>query len=298
MTDLGDYLRSCRARVSAEEAGLPSTGHRRVPGLRREELAILAGVSVDYIVRLEQGRATSASPEVLLALAGALGLRADEQEYLLRSASVVDPTPDRRRGAAAGGQRVAQATRVLLDSMAGVPALVLGRRMDVLGWNSLGAALFTDFGALAPGRRNLIRLAFLDERVRGRYLDWERVGQECVAYLRMEAGRYPDDPALARLVGELSIKDADFRHWWSTHRVRAQRSGRKEFAHPTAGHLVLDFQVLDVRGAPDQTVLVYTAEPGSLSAQALAFLDGWTDTASTHSPTSPHTDAEVADRRP
>jgi transcriptional regulator with XRE-family HTH domain len=276
MTQLGDYLRACRARVSAEDVGIPTHGRRRVPGLRREELAMLAGVSVDYVVRLEQGRAKSASPEILQALAGALNLRADEEEYLLRLAADANGSPSRDR-AAPRQQHVSTATRVLLDSMTDVPALVLGRRMDIVGWNTLGAALITDFSALAPQQRNLIWLTFLDPKVRGLYLDWKTVAQECVAYLRMDAGRYPNDPALARLIGELSIKDDDFRHWWSTHRVRAQRAGRKELLHPTVGELTLDFQVLDVRGAADQTLLVYTAEPHSRSAQALTFLSGWAE---------------------
>lgn len=286
MTELGDYLRACRAKVSAEDAGLPSTGQRRVPGLRREELAMLAGVSVDYIVRLEQGRAKTASPEILHALAQALDLRPDEEDYLLRCAAEAKGRPaTRARKTPPDPQRVSTATRVLLDSMTGVPALVLGRRMDIIGWNTLGAALFTDFGALAPQHRNHIRLAFLDSRVRSLYRDWEKVAQECVAYLRMDAGRYPEDPALVRLIGELSMKDKDFRHWWSTHRVRAQRSGRKHFRHATAGELSLDFQVLDVRGTQDQTLLIYTAEPNSRSAQALAFLSAWAesnDASSTH----------------
>lgn len=277
MTQLGAYLRACRAQISPEDAGLPASGRRRVPGLRREELAMLAGVSVDYIVRLEQGRAKTASPEILRALAGALQLRTDEEEYLLRcSAEGAASASSHVQSSSAGKQRVSIATRVLLDSMTAVPALVLGRRMDIIGWNALGAALFTDFGALPAQQRNLIRLAFLDERVRHLYCDWEKVAKECVAYLRMDAGRYPDDPALARLIGELSIKDKDFRHWWSTHRVRAQRSGRKEFLHPTAGELSLDFQVLDVRGTSDQTLVCYTAEPNSRSAEALTFLSSWT----------------------
>lgn len=277
MTDLGDYLRSCRAKVSPEVAGIPSSGHRRVPGLRREELAMLAGVSVDYIVRLEQGRATSASPEILRALAQALDLRPDEEEYLLRSATEAARRTPRGSSSAADPQRVSRSTRVLLDSMTGVPALVLGRRMDIIGWNPLGAALFTDFSALAPQHRNHIRLAFLHPQVRSIYRDWDKVAKECVAYLRMDAGRYPEDPALARLIGELSMKDEDFRTWWASHRVRATRSGRKHFQHPTAGDMSLGFQVLDVRGTTDQSLLIYTAEPHSRSAQAVSFLSAWAE---------------------
>ncbi|MBZ9638347.1 helix-turn-helix domain-containing protein [Streptomyces sp. PSKA30] len=293
MTELGEYLRACRARVSAEQVGLPTSGRRRVPGLRREELASLAGVSVDYIVRLEQGRVQSASPAILTALARALELRPDEEEYLLRCAAEAGIS-GRTKPATARNQHVSQATQVLLDSMVHVPALVLGRRMDILAWNSLSAALFTDYSSLPAKRRNHIWLTFLDPEVRGLYAHWERVAQECVAYLRMDAGRYPNDPELARLVGELSLKDPDFRRWWSDHRVRAQRQGRKEFVHAIAGKLSLDFQVLDVRGSADQSLLVYTAEPHSPSAQALTFLAGW---AATEFPARP-TETAGSPRRP
>ncbi|MGW0800774.1 helix-turn-helix domain-containing protein [Streptomyces sp. NPDC002692] len=277
MTELGDYLRACRARINAEDVGLPSTGRRRVPGLRREELASLAGVSVDYVVRLEQGRVRSASPSVLTALARALNLQPDEYEYLMRVAEESDATDSRPSSRAGAGRRprVSSPTQVLLSSMVNVPALVLGRHMDILGWNRMGAALFTDFGTLPPNQRNHIWLTFLHPRVRALYQDWHKVARECVAYLRMNAARYPDDPALAQLVGELSLRDADFRTWWSHHQVRAQRQGRKVFRHPVAGRLDLDFQVLEVRGGTDQSILLYTAEPGSSSAEALTFLSGW-----------------------
>ncbi|MEV5386257.1 helix-turn-helix domain-containing protein [Streptomyces sp. NPDC052721] len=293
MTDLGEFLRACRARVSAEQVGLPTSGHRRVPGLRREELASLAGVSVDYVVRLEQGRVKSASPAILTALARALGLRPDEEEYLLRCAAEAGISGG-TKSAATRKQQVPQATRVLLDSMVNVPALVLGRRMDILAWNSLSAALFTDYSQLPAKQRNHIWLTFLAPEVRGLYENWEKVAQECVAYLRMDAGRYPNDPELARLVGELSMKDPDFRRWWSDHRVRAQRPGRKEFVHAVAGELSLDFQVLDLRSATDQSLLVYTAEPNSASEQALTFLAGW---AATETPT-PAAEATGSSRRP
>ncbi|MEU2619483.1 helix-turn-helix transcriptional regulator [Streptomyces sp. NPDC007157] len=275
MAQLSEYLRACRARVSAEELGLPAVGRRRVPGLRREELAALAGVSVDYIVRLEQGRVRSASPSVLLALAEALRLQPDEREYLLRLADDDAAVAGKVAQTAPKRRQVSSATRVLLDDLVNAPALLLGRRMDVLAWNKLGAALFTDFGELPSRQRNHIWLTFLDPRVRGLYADWPKVARECVAYLRMDAVRYPDDPELAQLVGELSLKDKDFGTWWSDHRVRAQRQGRKRFSHRVAGELELDFQVLDVRGGTDQSLLVYTADPGSHSAEALAFLTSW-----------------------
>lgn len=278
MTELGDYLRTCRARVSAEEVGLPTAGHRRVPGLRREELASLAGISVDYIVRLEQGRVKSASSSILSALADALKLEPDEREYLLRLAAKEPPSSRRKGLAGPRRQQVSPATHVLLDSMVNVPALVLGRRMDILAWNRLGAALFTDFGRLAPKHRNHIWLTFLYPQVRDLYADWAQVAQECVAYLRMDAARYPDDPELAQLVGDLSLKDADFRMWWSDHRVRAQRKGRKSFHHQVAGELELDFEMLDFRGGVDQSLLVYTAGPGSSTAEALTFLTSWAST--------------------
>nr|WP_245240634.1 helix-turn-helix transcriptional regulator [Streptomyces spiramenti] len=279
---MGEYLRACRARVTPEQVGMPTLGHRRVPGLRREELAALAGVSVDYVVRIEQGRAGSASEEILTALARALGLDADERDHLLRCAAASDAgTRARPRTGAAGRRtpardvgRIDPATRTLLDSAGGVAVLVLGRRLDVLAWNPLAAALLTDFGRVPPERRNLVRLAFLDPGLRARYRDWDVVGPECVAYLRMEAGGCADDPEFARLVGELSLRDADFRRWWAEYHVRAHRAGRKHFLHPTAGELALDFQVLDVRGAGQQ-LLLYTAPSGSASEEALEFLARW-----------------------
>ncbi|GAB3115998.1 helix-turn-helix transcriptional regulator [Streptomyces calidiresistens] len=277
MTELGSYLRACRARTTPAEVGMPtSPGHRRVPGLRREELAVLAGVGVDYVTRIEQGRVGTVSPEVLTALARALRLGPDEREYLLRCAAA--PTRGGARGAPAGHRgepAIDPADRALLEGMTGAAALVLGHGLDVLARNDLAAELLTDFDRYPHGERNLVRLAFLDPELRGRYADWERVGAECVAYLRMEAGRRPGDPDTARLVEELSERDGDFRRWWAEYRVRAHGTGHKRFVHPLVGELTLGFRVSDLRGTPGHTLVVYGAEPDSPSAEALAFLAGW-----------------------
>lgn len=272
---LGEYLRACRSRVDPADRGLPEDGRkRRVPGLRREELAQLAGVSVDYLVRLEQGRTRNVSRAVLDALARALNLREDEHAYLLRVAE-----PVRGQTSRTPATSVRRQTQQLLDGLSGLPAMVLGRRMEVLAWNTLGAALYLDFATLPPADRNLLRLTFLDPRVRPMFQNWDQVVRDCVAHLREDASRYPDDPKLAALVGELSVKDPDFRHWWAAHRVRAQEFGQKTLLHPIAGPITLDYQTMDLRDAADQKLVVYTAEPNSRSAEALHFLANWASTA-------------------
>ncbi|WP_112266807.1 helix-turn-helix transcriptional regulator [Lentzea terrae] len=265
MTELGEFLRTRRAALDPHRAGFPDDGRqRRVPGLRREELAQLAHVSVDYIVRLEQGRTHRVSRTVLDALADALQLAADERDYLC---TVADVAPVRQQAAPEVATRLQQ----LLDGMPDVPAMVLHRRMDVLAWNRAAAALLTDFGALAPAERNLIRLTFLDPAFRALYGDWERSARECVAVLRMEAGRTPHDPALSALVGELSVRDADFRTWWASHQVRGPRQLVKTYHHPAAGSLTLDVQQFSVDTHPDQLLVAYTAADET-SKDGLRFL--------------------------
>jgi transcriptional regulator with XRE-family HTH domain len=268
---LADFLRARRAAVDPRQAGLPADARpRRVPGLRREELASLAHVSIDYVVRLEQGRTRRVSRAVLDALADALQLAGDERDYLYAVAEVAPAVPRRPPH-----PEVARELRQLLDTMHDVPALVLHRGMDVLAWNRGAAALLTDFGALPPGERNLIRLTFLDPDFRALYLDWAQVAEECVAALRMEAGRHPDDPALAALVGELSSRDPDFRTWWATHQVRGPHRLRKAYRHPVVGELHLDVQQFTVDTHPEQMLVAYTAEPGSPSLDGLRFLLQW-----------------------
>ncbi len=276
-TELGDFLRGRRGALEPGEVGLSVDGRvRRVPGLRREELAQLAHVSVDYIVRLEQGRTQRVSRSVLDALADALQLAADERAYLF---TLADVAPERQP---AGRPEVHPQLRQLLDGMVDIPAMVLHRRMDVLAWNRGAAALLTDFGVLPVAHRNLIRLTFLDETFRRLYADWPRAARECVAVLRMEAGQHPRDQSLAALVGELSVRDADFRAWWADHRVRGPRQLAKTYHHPVAGTLTLDVQQFTVDTQPDQLLVAYTAAPGSADEEALRFLLQWSAQPAAH----------------
>ncbi|MFJ5309863.1 helix-turn-helix transcriptional regulator [Streptomyces sp. NPDC088350] len=270
--DLGDFLRARRAERDPRQAGFPDDGRpRRVPGLRREELAHLAHVSVDYVVRLEQGRTRRGSRAVLDALADALHLAPDERAYLFTLAEVA-PGGSARPPARS---EVAPRLRQLLDTMYDVPAMVLHRGMDVLAWNRAATALLTDFGALPPAERNLIRLTFLDAPFRALYADWPRAARECVAVLRMEAGRTPHDPAPAALIDELGARDPDFRAWWAAYQVRGPRQLTKTYVHPVAGELTLDVQQFTVDTHPEQFLVAYTAPPDSPSQEGLRFLLQW-----------------------
>jgi transcriptional regulator with XRE-family HTH domain len=265
--ELGEFLQSRRARLRPGDVGLPSFGRRRVPGLRRQELAQLAGVSVDYYVRLEQGRAGQPSTEVIEAIARALCLDDDELAHLHDLGR-----PTRRRRRPPQPERVRTEVQHLLDALDRVPAMVVGRRMDVLAWNGLGAALGVDWGSLPPEQRNAARYMFLDEGARELYPDWEQGAREAVAYLRFAAGRYPDDSELAALVGELSVKSAEFRRWWPQHEVRAKSHGRKRLQHPIVGPIVLSYEALTLAGDADQVLITYTSAPGSESETALRLL--------------------------
>jgi transcriptional regulator with XRE-family HTH domain len=270
-TELSDFLRSRRARLSPARAGIEvADGPRRVPGLRREELAMLAGVSVEYYVRLEQGRGgVHPSESVLAALAGALRLNDSETQHLhrLAQASRTGPPPRRPRA-----QTVRPEVRRLLAAMVDVPAIVLGRRMDVLAWNELAARLHVDFGALPPHLRNMPRLVFLDEASRELFPDWDQVARETVAYLRFEAGFEDEDAGLHELVGELSTKSKLFARLWARHDVREKSHGTKRFRHPLVGELDLHYETLALPGDRRQTLVTYTAAAGSPSESALRML--------------------------
>ncbi|GGU90815.1 DNA-binding protein [Streptomyces filipinensis] len=278
--EVGDFLRSRRARIQPEEVGLASHGRRRVPGLRREEVAQLAGVSVDYYIRLEQGRGPSVSDAVLDAVARVLRLDETEQAYLR---TVARPRRRRREQQPASAARVRPGVRLLLDSMERSPAFVLGPRMDVLAWNALGDAV-NGFSRLAPAERNVPRVVFLDPAGRDLYPEWHAVAAQTVAHLRVNAGRYADDPELCALVGELSVKSEDFRRMWADHEVRECAYGVKKIRHPVAGLLTLPYETLTMPTAPDQTIVAYTPEPGSETAERLALLGSWRATTAATGP--------------
>jgi transcriptional regulator with XRE-family HTH domain len=265
--ELGEFLKSRRARLQPDDVELPSLGRRRVPGLRREELAQLAGVSVDYYVRLEQGRAGQPSEGVLDALTRALRLDDTERAHLHDLSR-----PARRRRREAPPERVRPGVRRLIGALDGNPAMVVGRRTDVLAWNRLAAALVIDWGALPPDQRNAARHVFLDDGARELYADWEEGAQATVAYLRLAAGRHPDDPGLAGLIGELSMKSEEFRRWWPRHDVHEKTHGAKRLNHPIVGPLTLFYESLALPRDGDQTLIVYTAEPGSQAETALRLL--------------------------
>jgi transcriptional regulator with XRE-family HTH domain len=269
--ELREFLRTRRARVAPAAAGLPlRPGARRVPGLRREEVAELAGVSVDYYVRLERGRTTNVSESVLHAVARALQLNDLERTHLFTLAK-----PSRARPRALPPQHVRQGLRLVVDSITDVPALVLGRRLDVLAANPLAKALLTDFDALPPHFRNMVRLIFLHDDVRSACTDWRATAQGIVANLRLYAGRYPDDPALAELVGELSVRDPDFRRWWADHDVDRHAYGVRQCHHGLVGDLILGFEAFTPTDDPEQTLWVSTVQPGSATEERLKVLASW-----------------------
>jgi transcriptional regulator with XRE-family HTH domain len=267
--ELGEFLKSRRARLRPHDLDLPSFGRRRVPGLRREELARLAGVSVDYYVRLEQGRAGQPSEDVLDALGRALRLDDTEWAHLHQLSR-----PVRRRRREPPLERVRAEVRRLVAALDGIstPALVIGRRADILAWNRTAAVLVADWGTLPREQRNAARHVFLDEGARDLYPDWEEGAQATVAYLRLAAGRHPDDRALAELIGELSVKSEEFRHWWPRHDVHEKTHGTKRFMHPIVGLLTLSYETLALTGDADQNLIIYTTESGSESETALRLL--------------------------
>jgi transcriptional regulator with XRE-family HTH domain len=270
--ELGAFLRARRSELSPSDIDLPEGGtQRRVAGLRREEVAQLAAISTDYYTRLEQGR-IHPSPPVLASLARVLRLDDDQRTYMHELAGANTAATRSRRRAP---QKVKPYLQRVLDHITDAPAIVMTPTHDILAWNPLAAALMVDFSELPERERNFMRLLFTDPRMRSLYPDWEGLARAVVSYIRMEAARKPDDPRLAELVGDLSIKDAQFRQWWAGTHVAVKRRGTRAYHHPVVGEITLDWDALTSDAEPDQQLIVYTPAPGSHSEQALRELAAW-----------------------
>ncbi|MEV3921188.1 helix-turn-helix domain-containing protein [Actinomadura coerulea] len=272
-SQIREFLTSRRAKITPADAGLPSYGTRRVPGLRRTEVAQLAGVSVEYYSRLERGDLSGVSDQVLDALARALRLNDDDRTHLEDLARAAGPAPRRRRRPAAGGVR--PSVHRLLDSMTEAPAIVMNGRGDILAANALGRALYAPMIEAARGKvPNHARFIFLDDRSRDFWGDWEHAADTTVALLQAQAGRDPYDKALTDLVGELSTRSEDFRTRWARHDVRQYHVGTKPFRHPVVGVLDLTYESLDLP-TDNLTLVAYGTEPGSDAEDRLRLLASW-----------------------
>lgn len=273
--EVRDFLTTRRARISPDEAGLPAFGgNRRVAGLRREEVAMLAGLSVDYYTKLERGNLAGASESVLAGISRALRLDETENEHLFdlaRRANASGQPPHRTPRTS----RIRSSIRQVLDAIDDAPAWVRNARYDILATNRLARALLMQ--ALTDQARpaNLARFLLLDPAAKTFWRDWERSASDAVAYLRVEATRNPHDKALSDLIGELATRGEEFRQMWARHDVRFHRTGRKLIHHPVVGDLDLDFEAMDFPSDPGLVLTVYTAEPGTPSSDALRLLGTW-----------------------
>jgi len=274
--EIREFLTSRRAKLTPDEVGLTSYGPRRVPGLRREEVAVLAGVSVPYYTRLERGNLSGVSESVLEALARALQLDEAERAHLFDLARAAQPAAPKRRRRTQ--QRVRPSVQRMIDAMTGAPAFLQNGRLDILAANALGRALFSELYVDPVRPVNPARFVFLSPRAPDFYGDWERAANDTVAILRTEAGRDPYDSSLSDLVGELSTRSEEFRTRWASHNVRIHRTGAKDLHHPVVGDLSLTYEMLDLSADSGLVIVAYTAEPGSKSAEALDLLASWTAT--------------------
>jgi transcriptional regulator with XRE-family HTH domain len=271
-SELSQFLTSRRAKVTPEQVGLPSYGQRRVPGLRREEVASLAGLSIEYYKRLERGNATGASDGVLEALADALRLDDAERAHLFDLARAASPIAPRRRRLVQ--QQVRPAVQRILDGI-GPPATVSNMRADYLAANQLGGALYAPLFESREQPPNSARFTFLDPAAQEFFVDWEKAAKDLVANLRSMAGRNPYDRALSDLVGELSTRSDAFRTWWAAHNVRYHQTGTKRLRHPVVGELELSYEVMELAADAGLRLAIFTAEPGSRSEEALNLLASW-----------------------
>lgn len=277
--ELGQFLKARRAELSPRTVGLPETDRRRrVAGLRRDEVAVLAAISTDYYTRLEQGR-MAPSASVLSELVRVLHLSDDQRDHLFELAGR-DVGRARRRAP----QKAHPRLRTVLNELSVAPGLVLGRYLDILAWNPMAAALFgTDFTKVPKQRRNYVWQLFTDQAMRMLYADWEDSARNAVAVLRQQAAPCPDDRRLAALVGELSVQDDQFREWWGGRHVVPRTGGTKVFHHPVAGGLTLAWDALTCVADPDQQLIVWSAEPHSRTYEGLRFLSSWAATCAMNS---------------
>ncbi|MEE1672179.1 helix-turn-helix transcriptional regulator (plasmid) [Streptomyces sp. WAC07094] len=278
--EVREFLTSRRAKITPEQAGLPSGSRRRVPGLRRSEVAALADMSVEYYAKLERGSLSGVSPPVLEAVARALQLDDAERAHLLHLAQAADGSdvltrPRRRTARQWTPHRSLQWT---LDAITAGPAFVRNGRMDLLATNHLARAFYSDVYATVDNQANLARFNFLDAASHRFYPDWDQAADIAVAILRTEAGRNPHDKDLHDLIGELSTRSNEFRTRWGAHNVRHHGTGTKRFHHQAVGELTLAYEGLDMAAEPGLTLTIYTAEPGSPSEEALRLLASWTAT--------------------
>lgn len=275
--EVREFLTTRRARVTPDAAGLITGPNRRVAGLRRSEVASLAGVSVEYYAKLERGAIAGASASVLDAISNALQLDDTERAHLLDLARAADGIPTsgrpRRRTTKPGAARVS--LEWALASITDGIAFVRDSHHDILAFNDLGRAFYSP--VIGDGGRtpNLARFQFLDPAARDFYPDWDRFAEMCVGVMRAEAGRDPHDKALQDLVGELSLRSDTFRELWAAHNVRTHGAGTKRFHHPVVGELILAYEELAITAEPGNVLLIYTAEPGSPSAERLKLLASW-----------------------
>jgi transcriptional regulator with XRE-family HTH domain len=276
-SEIREFLTSRRAKITPDQVGLPIYGdNRRVPGLRREEVALLAGVSVDYYTRLERGNASGVSDSVLDALARALQLDEAERSHLIDLARATQPAAATRRRRPAK-QQIRPAVQRILDAMTQAPAFIRNGRLDILAATQLGYALYSTY--FTPGHpANTARFVFLDPRSEGFYDDWNHVANEVVAILRSEAGRNPYDRDLTNLIGELSTQSEAFRTKWAAHNVRFHDTGTKRLHHPIVGDLELTYEAMELSADTGLVMFAYTAEPGTKSEQALQLLGSWAAT--------------------
>jgi transcriptional regulator with XRE-family HTH domain len=296
--EIREFLTTRRARITPEQAGLRTygTGARRVAGLRREEVALLAGVSVDYYTRLERGNAAGVSNTVLDALAKALQLDETERRHLFDLVRASHPTASPRRRRARPQLR--PAVQQMLDAMTTVPAFVRNGRLDILGANQLGRALYSQHFDSHAQPPNTARFIFLDDRSQTYYLDWNTVAADVVAILRAEAGRDPYDRELSDLIGELSTRNELFRTLWAAHNVRTHDSGIKHVHHSLVGELNLNFEAMELVADPGLTMFIYTAEPGSKTEQSMNLLGSWTAAPDEETTDADHQEQPRHQRRP